>query len=131
VITTEQMGALCGAHLIEELAYRRSFVPSCTDKDNNRGGIALPCENPEGTNGKHILMTTLYSHERYSHEEVEEGIEEMKPSLFSADASSSQHRPCSWSASSSRWRCFGVWTGSLLGLPPHKAAPSAARSTGS
>jgi len=37
-------------------------------------------------------MTTLSSQERYSHEEVEEGIEEMKPSLFSADASSSQHR---------------------------------------
>jgi hypothetical protein len=34
-------------------------------------------------------MTTLYSHERYSYEEV---IEEIKLPLFSADASSSQHR---------------------------------------
>jgi hypothetical protein len=36
-------------------------------------------------------MTTIYSQERYSYEEVEEVIEEMKLSLFSADASSSQH----------------------------------------
>jgi hypothetical protein len=85
------MIALCGAHLIDELAYLRSFLPLCTDKDHNRERIALPCENPEGNNVKHILMTTLYSHERYSHEEVEEVIEEIKPSLFSADASSSQH----------------------------------------
>jgi hypothetical protein len=41
---------------------------------------------------KHFLMTTLYPHERYSHEEVEEVTEEMKPSLFSADASRSQHK---------------------------------------
>ena len=53
--------------------------------------MALPCENPEGTNVQHIRMMTLYSHERYSHEEVEGVIEEIKPSLFSADASSSQH----------------------------------------
>jgi len=37
-------------------------------------------------------MTTLSSQERYSYQEVEEVIEEIKPSLFSADASSSQHR---------------------------------------
>jgi len=42
-------------------------------------------------------MMTLYSHERYSHEEVEEVIEEIKPSLFSADASSSQHSRGIWS----------------------------------
>src|SRR5438874_427567 len=88
MLTTEQMVAFCGAHLIKELAYLRSFLPSCTEKDNNREGMALPCENPEGNNVKHIRMMTLYSHERYSHEEV---IEEIKPSLFSADASSSQH----------------------------------------
>jgi hypothetical protein len=50
--------------------------------------MTLPCENPEGTNVQHIRMMTLYSHERYSHEEGEGVIEEMKPSLFSADASS-------------------------------------------
>jgi hypothetical protein len=83
------MVAFCGAHLIRELAYLRSFLPSCTEKDNHREGIALPCENPEGNHVKRILMTTLYSQERYSHEEV---IEEIKPFLFSADASSSQHR---------------------------------------
>jgi hypothetical protein len=44
--------------------------------------MALPCENPEGNNVQHIRMMTLYSHERYSHEEVEEIIEEIKPSLF-------------------------------------------------
>jgi hypothetical protein len=91
VFTTEQMIALCGAHLIDELAYLRSFLPLCTDKDHNRERIALPCENPEGNNVKHILMTTLYSHERYSHEEF---IEEIKVLLFSADASSSQHSRC-------------------------------------
>ena len=69
-----------------------SFLFACTEKDNNREGMALPCENPEGNNVQHIRMMTLYSHERYSHEEVEEVIEEIKPSLFSADASSSQHR---------------------------------------
>ncbi|HEX9131353.1 MAG TPA: integrase core domain-containing protein [Ktedonobacteraceae bacterium] len=93
MLTTEQMVALCGAHLIKELAYLRSFLPSCTEKDNNREGMALPCENPEGNHVQHIRMMTLYSHERYSHEEVEEIIEEIKPSLFSADASSSQHNP--------------------------------------
>jgi hypothetical protein len=36
-------------------------------------------------------MTALSSQERYSYEEVEEVIEEIKPSLFSAEASSSQH----------------------------------------
>ena len=92
MLTTEQMVAFCGAHLIKELAYLGSFLPSCTEKDNNREGMALPGENPEGNNVKHIRMMTLYSDERYSHEEVEEVIEEMKPSLFSADASSSQHR---------------------------------------
>ena len=92
MLTTEQMVAFCGAHLIKELAYLRSFLPSCTEKDNHREGMALPCENPEGNHVKHIRMMTLYSHERYSHEEVEEVIEEIKPSLFSADASSSQHR---------------------------------------
>ena len=86
------MVALCGAHLIKELAYLRSFLPSCTEKDNNREGMALPCENPEGNNVQHIYDDYLYSHERYSHEEFEEVIEEIKPSLFSADASSSQHR---------------------------------------
>jgi hypothetical protein len=90
VFTTEQMIALCGAHLIDEQAYLRSFLPSCTDKDHNRESIALPCDNPEGNHVKHILMTTLYSHERYSYEEV---IEEIKLPLFSADASSSQHTP--------------------------------------
>ena len=88
MLTTEQMVALCGAHLIKELASLRSFLPSCTEKDNNREGMALPCENHEGTNVQHIRMMTLYSHERYSHEEGEGVIEEMKPSLFSADASS-------------------------------------------
>jgi hypothetical protein len=53
--------------------------------------MAFPCENPEGDHGKHFLMTTL-SLQGDSHEAVEEGTEEMKPSLFSADASSSQHR---------------------------------------
>ena len=57
-------GCVRGAHLIEVLAYLRSFVPSCAEKDNNRKGIALPCENPEGNHGKPILMTTLSSHER-------------------------------------------------------------------
>ena len=82
MLTTEQMVALCGAHLIKELAYLRSFLPSCTEKDNNREGMALPCENPEGNNVQHIWMMTLYSHERYSHEEIEEVIEEIKPSFF-------------------------------------------------
>jgi len=41
MFTTEQRVALCGAHLIKELAYRRSFVPSCTEKDNHREGMAL------------------------------------------------------------------------------------------
>ena len=91
MLTTEQMVALGGAHLIKELAYLRSFLPSCTEKDYHREGMALPCENPEGNHVKHIRMMTLYSHERYSHEEVEEVIEEIKPSLCSADASSSQH----------------------------------------
>jgi hypothetical protein len=73
------MVALCGAHLIKELAYLRSFLPSCTEKDNNREGMALPCENPEGNNVQHIRMMTLYSLERYSHEE---GIEEINPLFF-------------------------------------------------
>src|SRR6266700_560393 len=34
MLTTEQMVALGGAHLIKELAYLRSFLPSCTEKDN-------------------------------------------------------------------------------------------------
>jgi hypothetical protein len=91
MLTTVQMVALGGAHLIKELAYLRSFLPSCTEKDNHREGMAFPCENPEGNHVQHIRMMTLYTHERYSHEEVEEVIEEIKPSLFSADASSSQH----------------------------------------
>jgi len=82
------MVALCGAHHIEELAYLPSFLPSRTDKDNDRERMVLPGENSLGNRVKHLLMTTLYSHERYSHEEVEEVIEEIKPSLFSADASS-------------------------------------------
>jgi IS1 family transposase len=36
---------------------------------------------------------------------------------------------CSWFVSCSLSCCFGVWTGSLFGLPPHKAGPSVARST--
>jgi hypothetical protein len=92
VFPAEQMGAFCGALLIEELAYLRSFVPSCTEKDNHRERMALPCQNPEGNHGKLIRMTKLYSQERYSHEEVEEVIEEMKPSLFSAVVTSSQHK---------------------------------------
>jgi hypothetical protein len=64
VFAKKRMGALYGAHLIEEVAYRRSFLPFYTDEDNKREGFALPCENPEGDNVKHILMTTLYSHER-------------------------------------------------------------------
>jgi hypothetical protein len=91
VCATEQMGAWCGAHLIEELADRRSFLPFSTDEDYKREGIALPCGIPEGDHGNHLLMTTLSSQERDSNEMVEEGTEEMKPSLFSADASSSQH----------------------------------------
>jgi len=91
MLTTEQMVALCGAHLIKELADLRSFLPSFTEKDTNREGMALPWENPEGNHVQQIRMMTLSSHERYSHEEVEEVIEEIKPSLFSADASSSQH----------------------------------------
>jgi hypothetical protein len=89
------MVAFCGAHLIKELAYLRAFLPSCTEKDNNREGMALPCENLEGNNVQHIRLT-LYSHERYSPEEVEGVIEEIKPSLFSADASSSQHTNPFW-----------------------------------
>ena len=85
MFTTEQMVALCGAHHIEELAYLPSFLPSRTDKDNDRERMVLPGENSLGNRVKHLLMTTLYSHERYSHEE---GIEEMKPSLFSSDATS-------------------------------------------
>jgi NYN domain len=34
---------------------------------------------------------------------------------------------CWWSASSSVWRCCGVWIGSLFGLPPQEKRPSAAR----
>jgi putative transposase len=41
VFKTEQMGAFCGAHLIDELAHLGSFLPSCTEKDNNREGMAL------------------------------------------------------------------------------------------
>jgi hypothetical protein len=82
VFTTEQMIALCGAHLIEDLAYLRAFLPSWIEKDNNREGMVLPCENPKGNDVKHILITTLYSHERYAHEEVEEVIEEIKPPFF-------------------------------------------------
>ena len=81
------MVVFCGAHLIKELAYHRSFLLFCTEKDNHREGMALPCENPEGNNVQHIRMMTLYSQERYSHEV----IEEINPTLFSADASSSQH----------------------------------------
>jgi len=44
--------------------------------------MAFPGENPESDHGKHFLMTTLSSQERYSNEEVEEGTEEMNPSLF-------------------------------------------------
>jgi len=47
----ERMVALCGAHLIEELAYLRSFVPPWTDKDNNREGIALPVRTLKATMG--------------------------------------------------------------------------------
>ena len=36
---------------------------------------------------------------------------------------------CSWSVSSSFWRCFGVFAGSLFGLPPHEEGPCAAGST--
>jgi hypothetical protein len=75
------MVAFCGAHLIEDLTYLRAFLPSWTEKDNHREGIVLPCENPEGNDVKQILITTLYSHRRYSHEEVEI-IEEIKPPLF-------------------------------------------------
>ena len=82
MLTTERMVALCGAHLIKELAYLCSFLPSCAEKDNNRERMALPYENPEGSNVQHIRMMTLYSHEWYSHEEVEELIEEIKPSFF-------------------------------------------------
>jgi hypothetical protein len=92
MVATEQMGAWCGAHLIEELADCRSFLPFSTDEDNKREGMAFPCGNPEGDHVKHLLTMTLYSHERYSNEAVEEVTEEMKPSLFSADASSSQHK---------------------------------------
>ncbi len=35
---------------------------------------------------------------------------------------------CLWSVSSSIWRCFGVLTGFLFGLPPHEEEPSAPRS---
>jgi hypothetical protein len=76
------MGAFCGAHLIKELAYLRSFLPSCTEKDNNLEGMTLPCENPEGNNVQHIRMMTLYSHERYSQEEVEEVIGEINLPFF-------------------------------------------------
>ena len=31
---------------------------------------------------------------------------------------------CSWSASSSLWRCFGVFAGSIFSLPIHKERPS-------
>jgi hypothetical protein len=34
---------------------------------------------------------------------------------------------CSWSASSSLWRCFGVVTGSIVGLLIHEEGPSAPR----
>jgi hypothetical protein len=69
-----------------------TFLPFSTDEDYKREGMVLPCGIPEGDHGKHLLMTTLSSQERDSNETVEEGTEEMKPSLFSADASSSQHR---------------------------------------
>ena len=77
--TTEQMVAFRGAHLIEDLAYRRSILPFCTEKGNNREGIARPYEHPEGNHVKHSLMTTLSSQERFSHEEI---IEEIKLFLF-------------------------------------------------
>jgi hypothetical protein len=64
VFATEQMGAWCGAHLIEEVADRRSFLPFSPDEDSKREGMALPCENSEGDHVKHLPMTTLYSHER-------------------------------------------------------------------
>ena len=35
---------------------------------------------------------------------------------------------CSWSAFSSFWRYWGVFAGSIFGLPPHKEEPSAAGS---
>jgi hypothetical protein len=88
----EQMGAWCGATLIEELADDCSFLPFSTDEDHKREGMVLPCGNPEGDHGKHLLLMTLSSQERDSNEAVEEDTEEMKPSLFSADASSGQHR---------------------------------------
>ena len=36
---------------------------------------------------------------------------------------------CSWSFSSSVWLCFGIFAGSLVGLPPPVGGPSAARCT--
>ena len=97
------MGAWCGAHLIEELADRRSFLPFSTDEDHKREEMVLPCGNPEGDHGKHLLMTTLSSQEKDSNETVEEGTEEMKPSLFSADASSSQHNPLFAKSEREKW----------------------------
>src|SRR5438270_7750295 len=35
---------------------------------------------------------------------------------------------CWWSVPFSLWRCCGVLTGSLFGLPPREEGPSAARS---
>ncbi len=59
----------------EELADRRSFLPFCTDEDHKREGMALPSGNPEGDHGNHLLMTTLSSQGRDSHEAVEEVTE--------------------------------------------------------
>ena len=55
--------------------------------------MAFPCENPEGRPWETFSDDDTSSQERDSHEAVEEGTEEMKPALFSADASSSQHKP--------------------------------------
>jgi hypothetical protein len=38
---------------------------------------------------------------------------------------------CLWSVSSSVWRCFGILTGFLIGLPLHEEEPSAPRSNAS
>jgi len=50
-------------------------LPFCTDEDHKREGMALPCGIPEGDDGNHLLMTTLSSQEKDSHEAVEEGTE--------------------------------------------------------
>jgi hypothetical protein len=60
------MVMLCGARLIWEVAYRRPFLPFFTDECTKLEVIALPCENAQRDKVKHILMTTLYLHERYS-----------------------------------------------------------------